>query len=386
MRAVLALAFAGCGFSTPASPGLASDDQPPTADASADTTPPIPIDGCVSFSTQLDTCANGGGDLTLTGTNTINTDTGVFTSSTVTVTTNVVTTSTNGVMVRVLYVGSLTFVANAQLRAVGSLPLAIVASGKISMATGALIDVSAGGAGAMTSCTGGATKGADNSGGGAGGGGAGYGGAGGKGGNGNSDGGGSTGGNAGTATTLPTGPRGGCPGASGGMGGDAAGDGGLGGGAIYVVSATQIELLAGAGINAGGAGGGGGKKVNSQYGDAGGGGGGSGGMILLEAPMIRSAGALSANGGGGGEGSGNGMAGVAGNAASLGNARATGGSGGSSTGADGGKGGAGAMVAGDPAANPQAGGGGGGGGGVGFIKVASPDQMLGAMVSPAASP
>lgn len=385
MRAVLALALVGCGFHIAPSSDVTSDDQPPGIDADIDGPT---VDACVTFSHHVDTCARTGGDLTLTGMNRLDTDSGVMMAGAapVSVTTGLVTTTTNGVQVRVLYVGSLTFAANAQLRAVGSLPLAIVATGKVSLGMGAVIDVSVGGAGAQTTCTGGPAKGEDNTSGAAGGGGGGFGGAGGKGGDGDKDGGGSTGGAAGVATTLPAGPRGGCPGAAGGIGGDPGGEAGPGGGAIYVVSATELELVAGAAITAGGGGGVGGKKQASQYGDAGGGGGGSGGMILLEAPKIRSAGVVAANGGGGGEGSGNGSAGNPGAVGPAGTTRANGGSGGSSTGTDGGKGGAGAMTAGDPPGGAQAGGAGGGGGGVGFIRVTSPDQMLGAMVSPAPSP
>ncbi len=382
MRAVLALALVGCGFTAPShAPG----DDAPTVDAAVVLLP----DACVSFSHQLDTCGQPvGTDLTLTGINVLDTDTGVLTAggAPVTVTTQVVTTLTNGVAVRVLHVGALTLASNAQLRAVGERPLAIVATGKVTILAGALVDVGVGGAGAMTACTGGPMKGQDDSGGAAGGGGGGYGGPGGAGGDGNKDGGGTTGGVAGVAAPLPSGPRGGCPGARGGTSNDQGGEGGAGGGALYIVSANEIELAGGAAISAGGGGGGGGKRQASINGDAGGGGGGSGGMILLEAKRIRSAGVLAANGGGGGEGSGNGDAGNPGAAAIVGVARASGGAGGSSTGTDGGRGGASTMIGGDPPGGAQNGGAGGGGGGVGFIRVVSADQMLGSTVSPPATP
>ena len=378
MRVVLALALGtGCGFSTPGTPQVGGQSN--------DAGQGLP-DACTTFSKQLDSCAGNGLDLTLSGMNVINTDTGILAAAAgpVAISSRLVTTTTNAMEVRALYVGSLTLAANAQLRAVGSRPLAIVAAGKVYLLQNALIDLSAGGAGAMAACPGGPTKGEDDNGGAGGGGGGGFGGVGGMGGNGNGDGGGSTGGNYGIAIPLPLGPRGGCPGAIGGVGGDPGGDAGLGGGALYIVSASEIELLGGAAITAGGGGGGGGKKVQSQYGDAGGGGGGSGGMLLLEAPKVHSAGSLAANGGGGGEGSGNGNAGMPGAIGGIGMTRAAGGYGGTPTGTDGGKGGAGVMVAGEPPGAAEDGGGGGGGGGVGFIRVVSPDRMLGAMVSPLA--
>ncbi len=349
MRGVFALALAtGCGFTTP---GELPGDAPAGSNGG-----PIPIDACTSFSRQLDTCSANGPDLTLSGMNVLNTDTGILASESgpVAITQALVTTATNAVEVRAVYVGTLTFSANAQLRATGSRPLALVARGTVYLLQNALIDVSVGGAGTMSACSLGAAKGQDDVKGAGGGGGGGFGAIGGTGGNGNGDTGPSMGGAPGVASPLPLGPRGGCPGAVGGTGADPGGEPGAGGGAIYVVSATEIQLLGGAVINAGGGGGGGGKKVNSQYGDAGGGGGGSGGMILLEAPKIRSGGVLAANGGGGGEGSGNGSAGRPGAPGTLDDTRAPGGAG-------------------------------GGGGGVGFIRIVSPDAMLGATVSPPAT-
>ena len=380
MRAVLALGLlgSGCGFSVAAGGNGDSDgglDAPPEA--------------CVSFSSQLDTCGKTGLDTTLSGTLTLNTDTGELLQGTtpLSITSAVVSTTTNHLEVRAWYVRSLTLSANTQLRAVGTRPLAIVAYGKVSFLMGALIDVGAGGAGASVSCTPGATKGQDDSRGGAGGGGGGFGGAGAPGGNGNDDQGPSTGGMAGPKlAAIPSGVLGGCPGGAGGAGGDPGGEGGKGGGALDLASAVEIELFAMAGLNAGGGGGAGGTKLGSQYGDAGGGGGGSGGMIFLEAPRVRSAGTLAANGGGGGEGSGDGDAGNPGEAGRLAMMKAEGGKGGSPTGSDGGKGAADTSLDGSGAANPQDGGAGGGGGGVGFIRVRSPDQVLGTAVTPPAQP
>ena len=384
MRAVLALALVGCGFSVPSNSG-GSDDEPVRMDASIDQ----PLDGCVSFSSQLETCGKTGAPLTISGMNTLNTDTGVMMNGTTTVmlASEIVVASTNQIELRVIYAGNVMFTANAQLRAVGSRPLAIIAFGDVSLGAGALIDVGAGGAGAFTMCPNGAARGENDGGGGGGGGGGSFAALGGKGGNGNSDGGGSDGGAAGVVVPLPAGPRGGCPGAGGGNGDQDGGEGGPAGGALYIASATQIELLSNAAINAGGGGGGGGRQSGLSNGDAGGGGGGSGGMILLEAPKVRSAGVLAANGGGGGEGSGDGDAGNPGARGPASTMRADGGKSGSPTGTDGGKGGAAATTAGDPPpGNPQAGGAGGGGGGVGYIKVTSPDQMLGSSVSPAVAP
>jgi hypothetical protein len=380
MRAVLALALTtGCGFSVG---GEQEPDAHPGSNGGV-----ITPDACITFSQQLDTCAGSGADLTLSGMNVINTDTGILAAQAgpVAISSALVTTGTNAMEVRAVYVGTLTLAANAQLRATGSRPLAIVARGNVYLLQNAVIDVSSGGAGARATCPGGPTKGEDDTLGAAGGGGGGFGAVGGLGGNGNGDDGGSIGGNYGVASPLPLGPIGGCAGAIGGVGADPGGDAGLGGGAIYVVSAIEIELLGGAVINAGGGGGGGGKKLQSEYGDAGGGGGGSGGLILLEAPKVRSAGTLAANGGGGGEGSGNGNAGNPGNAGTLDATRANGGANGSPTGTDGGKGGAGVTGAGESPGGADDGGAGGGGGGVGFIRVVSPDHMLGALVSPLAS-
>ncbi|MBA3464576.1 MAG: hypothetical protein H0T46_31885 [Deltaproteobacteria bacterium] len=379
MRAVLALALVGCGFSVPAN---GSDDEP-SRDGSIDQ----PLDACVSFSSQLDTCGKTGVPLTISGVNTLDTDTGVMMNgnATVALTSAVVVASTNQIELRVIYASTVMFAANAQLRAVGSRPLAIIAFGNVSLAAGALIDVGAGGAGAFTMCPNGAARGENDSGGGGGGGGGSFAALGGKGGDGNSDGGGSTGGTAGAVVALPAGPRGGCPGSGGGNGDQDGGEGGPAGGALYIASATQIELLGTAAITAGGGGGGGGRQSGFSNGDAGGGGGGSGGLILLEAPKVRSTGVLAANGGGGGEGSGNGDAGNPGARGPASTLRAEGGKMGSPTGTDGGRGGAVAAVTGESPGAAQAGGAGGGGGGAGYIKVASPDRVLGT-VSPAVTP
>lgn len=382
MRAVLALALVGCGFSVPAT-GSGGDDEPPR-DGSIDQ----PRDACVSFSSQLETCGRSAApSLTIGGLNTFDTNTGVMTNNgiNVAVSSELVVASTNQVELRVVFTDGVTFEPNAQLRAVGTRPLAIVAYGKVTLAAGAVLDVGAGGAGAFTMCAGGPVRGENDNGGGGGGGGGSFAALGGKGGDGNSDGNGSTGGAPGAVVSLPPGPRGGCPGAAGGNGDQDGGEGGPGGGAIYIASAVEIELLATAAITAGGGGGGGGRQTGGSNGDAGGGGGGSGGMILLESRRVRSGGVLAANGGGGGEGSGNGDAGNPGARGPTSTLRAGGGNGGSPTGTDGGRGGALAVLTGDAPGTAQAGGAGGGGGGVGYVVVTSPDRVV-ATASPPITP
>lgn len=370
--AVLASALAGCGFS--ASTG---GNGGPDADLG-------PPDACVTYSAQLDTCVLASGPaLELDGVLEFSTLNGALTDKTtgksIQVTTMTLATMEDPVLAILAH--DVTFAPNATLRAIGPKGFAILATGKLTLGTNAVIDVGDNGAGARTSpCPNGPSKGQDDTGGAAGGGGAGFGGAGGKGGDGNSDdlfGNTSNGGAAGAAQAMPKGPRGGCPGAPGGNGNEAGGTGGRGGGAIWLAAGHTIEIQAGAGVNAGGSGGGGGIRVNSQ-GDAGGGGGGSGGVIWIEAPHVRSMGLLAANGGGGGEGSGGDASGALGTAGQLSLVRAPGGTGASSSGAAGGAGGFRGDGNGLVAADPDPGGGGGGGGSVGFIRVLSPDASVAA--------
>ena len=379
MRAgLVSLAFAGCSFSVPPSAG---------GDAGgADSIDGIVVDACASFAQHLDTCAAPAGpSLQLTGMPVLDTDTRTLVDgdgSPLMMTAMHVTTTTNLVEVMAMFVEDLRLAEGTVLRVTGTRPLAIVATGLVRLEATSVIDVGDGGGGARITCGNAAADGANDNGGAAGGGGGGFGAAGGNGGNGNSDGGQSAGGAAGPPIPLPEGPLGGCPGGRGGQGQDPGGAGGAGGGAIYIVSADRIELDATAGISAGGGGGGGGVRTSGNFGDAGGGGGGSGGMILLEAPRVRSEGVLAANGGGGGEASGNSQAGRPGMRARLSLTRAPGGAGGSSTGTNGGGGGDRQNPTGEVPSNVQAGGGGGGGGGVGFVRVVSPDQELGSMVTP----
>lgn len=375
MRWGLALAgmLAACSFGPPPAAG---PDAGPGADG----------DGCRSFSSQIDTCElDQQSLLNLSGELLYNTDTNEITRNGTAFSVISTLAQTADGEIRVLLAAQVIFQANAHLRVEGGRGFGIVATDSITLATGALIDVSAGGAGHRTTCPGGPSRGMDDNDGAAGGGGGGFGALGGPGGIGDLDNGASLPGAGGSPTVpVPAGVLGGCAGASGGdqspanLGGIA----GLGGGAVYLASKASIGITMGAGINAGGGGGGGGTRTAGS-GDAGGGGGGSGGMIFLEAPVIRSAGILAANGGGGGKASGGGFAGVAGTNGLLGIDAAPGGTGGMSSGADGGRGGHRASPLG---ARPPAvtnGGGGGGGGGAGIVRILSPDADLGALVSPA---
>jgi hypothetical protein len=373
MRLLVFSMLAGCSFST-------------AIDAAGDAPPP-PLDACVTYSGQLDTCAlRMGPAVELSGTLEFSTLNGMLTNKTTGQLVAVASEElgTLGDPVYAILAHSVTLAPNTTLRAIGPKGFAIIATNAISLGANAIIDVSDNGAGArIAPCDGGPTKGQDDTGGAAGGGGAGFGGAGGRGGDGNSDaafGNTSNGGNAGMPAEAPLGPRGGCPGAPGGNGNEVGGTGGRGGGSVWLAAGNRIELATGAGVNAGGAGGGGGIRTNSQ-GDAGGGGGGSGGVIWIEAPRVRSMGTLAANGGGGGEGSGGDSSGAMGFAGELSTARAAGGTGASVSGAAGGAGGHKLDPQGLQAASPDPGGGGGGGGGVGFIRVISPDSSL-STVSP----
>lgn len=372
MRVALLLTLVGCGFTASADGGDASTRS---------------HDACITYSSQIDTCSlNAGPAVVLEGTLEFTTLTGMLTNKTTGADVPVYTQMlpTLGDSVYAIIAQNVTLAPNTTLRAIGPHGFAILAMDSITLGANTLIDVSDNGAGARTSlCENGPTKGQNDTGGAAGGGGAGFGGAGGKGGDGNSDdffGNTSNGGNAGAALPAPLGPRGGCPGAPGGDGNEVGGAGGRGGGAVWLAAGNQIEIAAGAGVNAGGSGGGGGIRTDSQ-GDAGGGGGGSGGVIWIEAPRVHGLGTLAANGGGGGEGSGGDNSGAIGTPGQLSTTAAPGGTGGSNSGAAGGAGGSKPLASGLAGATPEPGGGGGGGGGVGFVRVLSPDKMI-ATVSP----
>lgn len=351
--------------------------------------PPLPAfdAGCGSFASLLDTCKLAfDGDLILSGSATYDTTIHVLmvNGMDTPITHQIMTIESDEV--DVLSAHNVQFTGSATLRGTGMRPLAIVASGSITIATDLEIDVSKGGAGAQVSCVGGATVGGMDLSGGAGGGGGGYGAEGGNGGNGNSEGTQSQGGTKGPAVApVPTGLRGGCPGAAGGGGAAPGGAGGAGGGALYVVAGDRIQLDSVAAIYAGGGGGSGGVQ-NTSGGNAGGGGGGSGGMLILEAPHITGAGAVAAaNGGGGGGGSDSTHPGGDGNPGTLTTSGANGGVGGATSGADGGQGGSKDAPSGESVTAVLNGGGGGGGGGVGIIRILSSD-IQGVTTSPDPSP
>ena len=262
----------------------------------------------------------------------------------------------------------------ATVRATGSKPLVILATGTITVDS--TLDVSDGGANYNPgSCSAGGTP--TTAQGGAGGSFTGRGGAGG----GVASGLGPTGG----ATTSTPAVRGGCNGGTG--SGATAGVGGRGGGAVYLIAKTSISVSATGGITAiGGAGAGASAPGDAASAGAGGGGGGSGGFIGFDAPTVTVAGIVFANGGGGGEGATPLKDGNDGGASAGPTMAGGGGSGAAPKGGDGGIGSSGATRAGG---NASAGGscgrggasGGGGGGGAGMIYV-HPAQTLGGQVAP----
>jgi hypothetical protein len=163
-----------------------------------------------------------------------------------------------------------------------------------------------------------------------------------------------------TPPSVPTYPRGGCNGQDGGNGtaGTVAADRGGGGGAVYLISQTQITLDGV--VNASGAG------APSQAGIVGAGGGGSGGLIGLDAPSILLDSIVIANGGGGAAGNTSMGSGVSPDPST---GVTTAAMGGKSPGGAGGDGGAGAYRSGTSGSGAPiaSGAGGGGGGGVGYV-------------------
>ena len=295
--------------------------------------------------------------------------------------------------VQAIWAESVTIESGSTLRVEGAKPLMIISTGDILMS--GIIDVSSSwepdsktfdrGAGAEpVDCAATAPQiGGECQEGGGGGGGGGFGGGGGAGGvgaNGRNCGPaqGVPGGNGGrNLTSAPTKIRGGCAGERGGKGdGDMLyGVGGAGGGAVHLVSQTQIDIEGR--IHAGGAAGAGAENKRS-----GGGGGGSGGFIGLEAPDIEidQTAILAANGGGGGGGTNNSQQ-PSGQDGQLSNQAATGGTG--NAGGNGGPGSAGISRNGQPGGDGDRGGG-GSGGGAGYIVVyqANPRVASGATISP----
>lgn len=188
-----------------------------------------------------------------------------------------------------------------------------------------------------------------------------------------------SGGSPAAGPVVPTALRGGCAGGNAHavfVGGGA--KAGAGGGAVYLIARTSIDITASAVIDASGAGGDGASISN---GGGGGGGGGSGGLVGLDAPAITIAGAVFANGGGGGGGSraGNGSA-TNGEDPQMPLMAARGGSPGCGPCGRGGDGSVGTMRTGiDGSSTINSGGGGGGGAGVILIV---PLQAVGGTLSP----
>src|SRR5215510_11732381 len=120
-------------------------------------------DGSTSCSTTLGslliTCSLAfDGDLMLSGALTYDTTTHVLTGATTPVTHKTVT--IGGSDVEVISAHDVQLAGSTTLRAIGTRPLAIVASGRIVVASLSEIDVSRGGAGAQMSCASGASVGA----------------------------------------------------------------------------------------------------------------------------------------------------------------------------------------------------------------------------------
>ena len=156
---LIVVALVGCGFDPHAIVG----DGGTTHDSAM-------IDAaCPSATEQFDTCTLGSGsDLVITTDSIYNTDTGALTSMSgaVTLVDHLHLTTKSGVMVDVLIVDELQLLANLTVE--GSLPLAIAATGDVSISGELSIDP--GDAGARDDCVGGATAGVDDTEGGGGGG------------------------------------------------------------------------------------------------------------------------------------------------------------------------------------------------------------------------
>ena len=290
-------------------------------------------------------------------------------------------------------IAATTITVDATLRATGIRPLVLIASDSITVRTpSGLIDVgshrnlspSIGAGGNASQCTDQPTTPTTangSSGGGAGGSFGSSGGNGGSGGNGNA---GTVGGTGGVPTQLAVANelRGGCFGQVG--AGPAPGAGGDGGGAVFLIAGTRIDVDGN--ILATGEGG-----FQATSFESGGGGGGSGGMIGFDAPKVMGAGLLLASGGGGGGGASFNTGGTVGSEPTTVDP-ALGGTGGANLGGEGGEGSPAGLGA--PAVDGfhgqgssiqnNRGGGGGGGGGAGAI-VAPSDAMLGTNTSPIVS-
>lgn len=399
---------AGCGFEGSAtvdalrvdtsiidSSGDAATDAAAEHDAPGST---CPWSFPPTYATPCPTAPIGAAvELVTGGTYTYNTDTDALIPPMGGTAPSLMTTTNNGV--RTIWTSGFRVGPGVTLRAIGTVPLAVISTGTImiegtvdvgSHQTGSTISSGAGADPASCpSAPPDAGEQCANHGGSGGGGGA-FGGAGGRGGDGGggrgnacgSDGGNdSVGGAGGVAVSpIPATLRGGCGGKIGGNNtdpGSLGGAAGPGGGAIVMVARASITVADTGVIRAGGAGGGPGIVKR-----AGGGGGGSGGMIVLEAVAITVSGAVAANGGGGGGGCEMATA-SPGDDGRADDQVATGGAP-EGNGTSGGAGGAASTRGGTSAANADRGGG-GGGGGAGFIHLNASSLSTPGKISPPAS-
>ncbi|MDB4964028.1 MAG: hypothetical protein JWP01_4027 [Myxococcales bacterium] len=359
----------GCGFTTPVGTGIDAGDvadgmtdapevDAPLADAfSFDVNPTLCYGGPGAF--QLCLPAAPTAPLTLSGT----IDTSVCA--------NGIVVSPSVTAPDVCVIAGATVTVPGMVRVIGMRPLAVVASGTMTIA--GTIDVSSvrggqRGAGANHPCAMASAPGTAGNGDGGGGSGGSFQTRGGLGGGG---GGGGVGGSIPPAPATSPFVRGGCRGRGGGGSGGGSGDSG---GAVYLVAAGALDLSGT--INASGAGG-----AGSTGPRGGGGGGGSGGMIALYgAPLtVRPTASVFANGGGGGGGGGPNFIGGNGGQSSASNVAGPAGTGD-------GTGGLGSLMLGNGGGGSQGGkGGGGGGGGAGVIENLTGGAISSGTFSPPAS-
>lgn len=180
------------------------------------------------------------------------------------------------------------------------------------------------------------------------------------------------------ATTI----RGGCAGQVGDGGGGGA-PAGNGGGAVYLI-ATSLTITGT--IDASGASGSGGRAMSSMLGVTGAGGGGAGGFIGLDAEslVVSASGQLFANGAGGGEGGNTMVDGMAGGEPMAPTPAAAGGRSNNPGGGGGGSGSSGMALDGATASSAPSSGG-GGGGGAGAIRIFAPARTVVGALSPPAT-
>jgi hypothetical protein len=168
-------------------------------------------------------------------------------------------------------------------------------------------------------------------------------------------------------------------GSGGGLGNGCITDPGAGGGAIQLTSATRVAINGALSAGGGGGGGGLGEAASAGLecdGFGSGSGGGAGGAIVIQSPVLRLLGDVSANGGGGGGGGAVEDSGADGTDGAAGSEAAGGGAGGGEIGAAGGAGGVRTSTQAAPVAPTVGGGdgsgegnGGGGGGAAGVVVV-----------------